>query len=189
MAVTLEYHRAEDRMTIRLALPSGEVRTCWVTRRQWLFLILRLSEPAGLPAQIDGPTQARAESGASHRAATTDGPVRNGQTSPDSEASLAGQDVPLKSDAKTDQTVIVKHIGVVKTQQGLRISLRVIGSTADQSVSGAGEKINLNISSEEREILLATLSAKARQAGWDLDAGLKRLRSSQRVQKERPVIH
>jgi hypothetical protein len=186
---TLDYHRAEDRMTVCFALPSGETRTCWVTRQKWLSLILRLSEPAQLPTQIDGPVEEKVGSGRSHGATVPSAAAHSEQASLQSQTSVESERVWPRSDAETDQPMIVKSIGVVKTQQGLRVSLRIMELKDDQSATGTAEKINLNISSDEREVLLATLSSKARQAGWDLDAGIKRMRAYQRTQKQKPIIH
>jgi hypothetical protein len=178
-------------MTICFVLPSGVTRTCWVTRQKWLSLILRLSEPAELLTQIDGPVEKKAGGGGSHGATVSSAAVQSEQASLQSETPVEGEDVLPGSDAKTDQLMIVKRIGLVKTQRGLRMSLRLIEPRDDQSVTGTGETLNLNFSSEEREILLTALSSKARGAGWDLDAGIKRMRAYHRTQKEKkkPMIH
>ena len=188
MAFTLEYHHAEDRMTVHFALPSGEARTCWVTRRQWLFLILLLSSPADLPTQIDRPTKEKSAGGGSTQSFEPD---QFEQASRDTRVAVKRDDVAPRLQAEADQQMIVKRIGVVKTQNGLRISFRALEHKDDQSDIEKSEKINLNISSGEREILLTALNTKARQAGWDPGAGLKRLRENQRAQKAKakPMMH
>ena len=171
-------------MTICFALPSGKNRTCWVTRRQWVSLIFRISDLANLPTQIEAPSKDIGEDVSSSALSLSVGP-QNKKTSEDASKGVDRNEQKGSKSLDSDQSMIVKKIAVIKTQSGLRVSF-VTSNIQDDQSKRLSEKINLNITLQERKTLIETLCSKARQAGWDLDAALKRLRTNQRKQKVRP---
>lgn len=183
MAFTVKYHRSEDRMTISFALPSGDNRTCWVTRRQWLMLILRLSDLAALPTYIEGSKDDKNDDGSSTSQSSSERREYK-KTSVDLSSKVDRQEK-LGSAVASDHPVIVRKIGVMKTRTGLRISFGT-SKVGDKKSSKINEMINLNISLQERKMLLEAFSSKARQAGWDVDPALKRLRANQEKPEARP---
>lgn len=153
------------------------------------MLILRLSEPAELPIQFEGMAKNNqkdepytlkyfSESGKGEKSLENNCEPRNKEVNSQ------------PADADSDHYMLVKKIGVVKTVAGFRISFRASNVLNDQ-LSAIIEKINLNINFHECQVFLEALRSKAHQAGWDIDAGLRRVHANQRKQKAKakPVLH
>lgn len=175
MAFTLKYHRLEDRMTIGFVLPNGRRETCWVTRHQWLFLILRLSRPEDLPQQILGKDDSskqserdeasRASSEAPGNTGLRDLASDNGSPAGESEEGIDKSGVP----------VMVEKIGVFKVDDTVRVSFSLADWQSGAAVRGGSRRVNLTLSAQERASFEEMLRSRAMRAGWDLEAGLKRL--------------
>lgn len=177
MAFTLKYHRVEDRITLGFVLPSGERRACWVTRRNFLLLIYRLSVPEDLATRVDSKQTNVSAGGNRNKTLAEQGP--EGVTP---EASLGIQEEEGGGPTPKgggERPKIASKIGVVKTKTGFRVSFVMASMQSDDRME-TKDVINLNISTHERSTLLEALCLKARQAGWDIDAAMKRFRSNQK---------
>ena len=148
------------------------------------MLILRLSDLAALPTYIEGSKDDKNDDGSSISQSSSER-REDKKTSVDLSSEVDSQEK-LGSAVASDHPVIVRKIGVMKTRAGLRIAFGTSKVDGDKKSSKINEMINLNISLQERKMLLEALSSKARQAGWDVDPALKRLRASQEKIERRP---
>lgn len=191
MGLTLKYHPANDRMTIGFDLSTGQSQTCWVTRRQWLFLILRISRPEDLPKQIlgkDGLSKPQESTEALQCSSNTLTDINVLNAVSDSKDT---QENALEMSADPSTLVLIDRIGVVQVDEAVRISFRLSDGTSNSPVVPENRRISLVLTPPELHNLEKTLRRKAKQAGWDVEAGLKRLSASLQRQRaeQRPAVH
>ncbi len=160
-------------------LPNGEAYCFMVTRRQWLSLILRLEKPDELPArpaiEALSPTVSdeKAVNPLSHAVDALETPVSDNKHSSFAKPEA---DVGLEVNAPC---ILLKGIGMVKTDTGL--SIRFFNPVSDES-NDSQEALILSLAQHEITIFLKQLKNHALKAGWDIEAGLLRLRSYQETQ-------
>ncbi|MGC1496406.1 MAG: hypothetical protein WA790_11410 [Sulfitobacter sp.] len=178
-------------MTICFMLPDGQHETCWVTRNKWLFLILRLSKPEDLPQQILGKYDISKQSGrdeASH--ASSEDPRNTGLRDVASDKGSSFGEVGEGLD-NSNIPVLVEKIGVFKVDDTVRVSFSLTDRQSAGPVKVGSRRVNLTLSEKECASFEEMLRSRAVQAGWDLEAGLKRLSAHvQRQQgKSRSKVH
>lgn len=195
MGFALKYHRSEDRMTIGFVLPTGENPTCWVTRRQWLFLILRLSRPEDLPRQVLGKRSSSEEVKSDEDSQTSSGTLADATSqdwvSDDSPDVTKSDETVFQKPTDPEAPIMVEKIGVIKVDKGVCISFLLVEPDQNSSARLVNSRVNLTLKPQECDAFEKMLRSKSQQAGWDLEAGLKRLRASLRRQqaKSKPLVH
>lgn len=179
MGFVLKYHRSEDRMILGFLLSEGKTFNCWVTRRQWLFLILRISRPEILPKQISGTDKLSM-------------PTTKDETAQISVEVLAknnsldgffdyrsdlGKEEEIVSGMYIDSatSVMVERIDVFLVDERARISFLLCEGGSKSLVNLKKQRVNLTLSPMDLKKFEQMLRSKAKQVGWDLEAGLKRL--------------
>ena len=168
-------------MIVSFLLPSGESRECWISRHNWLLLIYRLSSPDFLPTTVRSQQRPMKTSEYSGSAASCK-PLEFFRSTRNSQVSIDKASVQPLSDVSSPPMQGASRITVFKIGTGFCISFFLEGS--DCAVpSNEKEKINMNISPQEVRTLLAALTLKARQAGWDPEAAFERLRTHLRTKR------
>lgn len=152
MRLALDYLPAEDRLQLGWQDAAGEHRL-WLTRRHALALLLALDEAAG--ADRDGAASAS--------------PIRPGVDGPGGLAGDAGSGVgalahpPAGAPPPALREALV--LGV-RLRDGQRLALRTAEGTA-----------NVSLPAVAAVGLRDSLRGLCERAGWEADAGLRRLRS------------
>lgn len=173
-------------MTIGFDLSTGQSVTCWVTRRQWLFLILRVSRPENLPEQILGKDEI------SRQQDRTEALQQPSSSLADTKALNAASDSEnlqenmLEMSADPSMPVLLDKIGVVQVDGAVRISFRLSNRVSNRLVGLENRQISLLLTLLELEKFETMLRRKAKQAGWDVEAGLRRLSASLQRQRDKP---
>jgi hypothetical protein len=161
MSYTLDYDPTQDRIAARFELPTGSY-TCWLTRKLWLMLIFKLSSPAELPEQV---YSSKSSDKRHDKFEKTDEPDEV-----DAEELSSQLLVSEISEGNTDLEHLIKGISVLKTDIGLQIIFFTQQDHAKKPMN-----IRLDIKMNERQRLLKRFIHCASVAGWDLNAGLKRI--------------
>lgn len=187
MGFILKYHRSEDRMTIGFVLPDGEKCSCWLTRRQWLSLILRVSKPDDLPKRVLSKEDFLGTSEKEDASQFSAGTMTNIESPNIGKSEEGVLDTPFDP----DNPAMVKNIVVFQMDKGVRVSFILSEHVSRSSVSLENWRVNLTFSPLELENFERMLRLKAKQVGWDLEAGLDRLNDYVRSQraKSKRVMH
>lgn len=169
----VKFDPVEDRMQVGLHAPDGSVRTYWVTRRQWLGLLDRLLALDDLPQDPQSLEASQKQAAASMAA-----------TSGADQGKVDGEKPPQHGGALTDsalvQSIALRAVRVRRLTDGVQIAfvptkrphaIQPVPASSEQQLHARV----LSVPQARVPQFMERLKTKAESAGWDVEAGLKRL--------------